>query len=196
MDDIFEAVEKLSAILGIRLTVFVRRWGWIATTQTSTRDHPRGGPVTLTQTMIRMPAALVVRFAPRALPDPGERTWTIEIRRADGYVRRSWRDGVQVGQHEGRYMILHQGAPLDDAKLRWLFDELNIPGPDGIVRDIQQTWARRFGNMAPLMYEAIQLCEERPRLNALLEAVEQAADGEAAWAKFNEIFPPDVLARL
>lgn len=188
--DIFDATEKLTGVLFLRIANLLRRRGWAAGEDLRIVTHPVGGTVGLTITTVRLPGGIVGRFAPREQPDPDNKGWTVEIQRADGVQRQTWTDGLSVAAGpDGRFQFFYRNAVLSDDAILGICDELTVPGPSGLAREIHQYWSKRFGPIPVMVSEKVQLSEDLETLDQFLATILSAADVEEAYRKFNELFP-------
>ena len=127
MNDIYDAVERLSAVLSFSVQKLAGRRGWAAKPFSLVVAPTPERYVMMVSTTVTLPRALSAGFTPLYQPDPGGRSWTIDIRRTDGVVRDSWASGLSIAKAEGRFQITMGPVTLSEDMLDALIEDLGTP---------------------------------------------------------------------
>ncbi len=172
MQDIYEAIDKLSMLLAMRIENSVRKRGWPGRpAKEKFSVHHQGHvcyPTTLTLTL---PLGQSARFTPEDAPAPDGQGWLIRVRRTDGVTRRLWADGVRVGQHDGQYHLLLGSDVLSEELLNRMLDQMSSAGLSGQQHMIGKAWAARFGPLPAEVYEVLSAARDIEQLDRMHEAV-------------------------
>lgn len=183
MQDLFAAIEQLSAVLAMRLERAAHKRGWPCKSGTRAIAAGRGRQVHLISLMVSLPQGVAATFTPRPEPD-GER-WFIDVRRSDGVMRRSWQDGLHVariGGPDGRFMMRQGDGLLTDEGIVALLDDLAKPAPTGVALWVRKVWAIRFGRLPLDISEVLDRVKDADVLDQMHAAVLRAIDADEAAA--------------
>jgi hypothetical protein len=172
MRDVFEAIEKLSVVLGLRLENAVRKRGWagkpvIGRFEASAPDR------TIYPQRIELPLPRGHRalFLPDAEPAADGTSWRIQIKRNDGVVRRSWKDGLHIRPVEGGYQLFLRDEPLGEPVFKQLLDELAESALSGHALTIAKAYSSRFGAVPAEVFEVLLTAQYVEQLEQMHEAV-------------------------
>ena len=127
MKDIYEAVEKLSAVLAFSVERVASNKGWAAKPYSLMIAPTPDRLVMVVSTTVLLPGAMSACFTPRYEPQTGGRTWGIDVRRTDGVARETWSDGLTISRNEGRFVIMHGAIALSNESLDLLLEDLGTP---------------------------------------------------------------------
>ena len=122
MNDLYEAVERLSAELSFVIGRLAAERGW------SHKTYPwmiTNGPrfFLLTSTTVNFPGGPHGSFTPS--PEPEGSRWHIDIRRTDGVARADWQPGtLYLEQTPSAFQLIVSGAVLTDESMRPLLESL------------------------------------------------------------------------
>src|SRR6185295_16495645 len=96
MNDIYEAMERLSAELSARVGKLAgdRGWSHKPYSWVLARDDARFFMVVATT--VSLPGGGYASFTPRA--EPADTGWTIDVRRTDGVAREPWSRGLTIAK--------------------------------------------------------------------------------------------------
>lgn len=192
MRDVFDAIERLSALLAMRIENAARKRGWPTKTNGRTLSPMRGRLVALVGTTLLLPRGEAATFVPRPEAEGNsaaeDARWVIDIRRSDGVMRKSWQNGVQVGRTaSGTYALLLDGAPLSDESVDTWLEDLSKPGPSGISLWVRKVWGIRFGRMTVEISDLLERVQDADRLDQIHAAVLRAVDRAEAEASIVRI---------
>jgi hypothetical protein len=172
MRDIYEAIEKLTVVLSLRIENAVRKRGWAGKPQTERFevDGP-GRAIFPLRINVSMPLGHRVSFLPEAQPSEDQNSWIIHVRRSDGVIRRSWSDGLHVRKVEGGYQLFLRDEPLTEPLFKRVLDELSSGSLTGHALTIAKAFASRFGGVPAEVYEVLFSVQHVEQLEAMHEAV-------------------------
>ncbi len=173
MRDLYEAIEKLTVLLALRIQNTVRKRGWAEKPKTSRFEVRDPNERAHYPTRIELPMSLghQVSFVPADAPSEDGQSWNIQIRRSDGVLRRSFSDGIQVRKVENGYQLFIRDEVLDDSRFRSLFDDLATGGLSGHAMTIGKAFKSRFGSISAEVYEILCSAQHLEQLDRMHEAV-------------------------
>ncbi len=126
MRDIYEAVERLSALLSFSVQRVAETRGWAARPYSFMVAPHANRVVMVVSTSVHLPLFRSAGFVPHREPDEGGYSWTIDVRRTDG-VERTWAGGLVVRKSEGRFVLMQGSVALSDLVLEGLMEDLGTP---------------------------------------------------------------------
>lgn len=172
MRDIFEAIEKLSVVLGLRLENAVRKRGWAG--KPVNQRVEAAGPdrsIYVQRIEVALPRGTRALFVPDPAPSADGTSWGIQIRRSDSVVRKSWKDGLRVRPVDGGYQLFLRDEPLAEPLFRQILDELAESGLSGHALTIAKAYTSRFGAVPAEVYEVLLSAQYVEQLDLMHEAV-------------------------
>lgn len=130
--DIYEAIERHSAALLRRIQDLALPWGWPVKPYSwmlVAGERSEGPLISVVATTVTLPLGRGASFTPRSTPKADGRRWVIDIRRTDRVQRGDWAEGLTVAADAAAqgYALLHRGAPLTDAVLASILQDLARP---------------------------------------------------------------------
>jgi len=172
MRDIYEAIEKLSVVLSLRIENAVRKRGWagkpnIERFEVAAPDRS----VYPARVSLQLPLGSRAVFAPDENPSADQTTWSIQVRRSDGILRASWASGFQVRKTEGGYQLFARDELLSEPLFKQILDELAGSGLTGHALTISKAYASRFGMVPAAVYEVLYSAQYVEQLELMHEAV-------------------------
>jgi hypothetical protein len=172
ISDIYEAVEKLSTVLLLRIENAVRKRGWAGKPHTEhfEVDAP-GRQIHPVRISLAMPLGHVVSWLPDEAPGEDQASWRIQIRRSDGVNRMSWSDGLHVRKVDTGYQIFVRDKVLSEVLFNRVLDELAGTGLSGHAHAISKAYASRFGGVPAAVYEVLFSAQHVEQLELMHEAV-------------------------
>ena len=114
MNDVYEAIERLSAELSSRIGRLAgeRGWGYKPYSWMIARDDERF--FMIVATTVSLPGGRYASFSPQA--EPMGTSWRIDVRRTDGAERELWARGLTVMKSGNGFALYDgSGAVSDDA---------------------------------------------------------------------------------
>ncbi len=172
MQDIYEAIEKLTVILSLRIDNAVRKRGWAAKPEVSRFEVT--GPSRAIYPLrigLSMPLGQQVSFLPEEKPSEDQQSWQINIQRSDGVSRHSWSDGFSVRKVDTGYQIFVRDELLDEPRFKKILDEMSATGLSGHALTICKAYISRFGAMSAAVYEILFAAQYMDQLELMHEAV-------------------------
>lgn len=171
MRDIYEAVEKLSVVLAMRVANSVRKRGWANKAQTDrfVVAAPDGAAYP-TRIVLPLPLGGRVSFTPEPAP-AADGSWKFSIRRTDGVVRHSWADGITLKKGESEYQLFSRDELLSESVFSQMIDELSASGLSGHAAAICRAYIARFGAASADIYEILFLARHMEQLERMHDAV-------------------------
>lgn len=172
MRDIYEAIEKLTTVLSLRIENAVRKRGWAG--KPATERFEVNGPdrqVYPLRISLSMPLGPRVSFSPEDGPSADQSSWKIQIRRNDGVTRRSWSDGLQVRKVDSGYQIFVRDKLFSEPQFKQILDELSTAGLSGHALTICKAYTSRFGAVPAEVYEILMTSQYVNQLKMMHEAV-------------------------
>jgi len=172
MRDIFEAIEKLTVVLALRLENAVRKRGW-AGKPVNGRFEANAPDRTVYPQRVELPLPRGQRalFQPDAEPAADGQSWRIQIRRNDGVIRHSWKDGLHVRPVDGGYQIYLRDQLLGEPVFKQLLDELADSALSGHALTIAKAYTSRFGAVPAEVFEVLLCAQYVEQLEQMHEAV-------------------------
>lgn len=172
MRDIFEAVEKLSIVLGLRIENAMRKRGWagkpaIGRIEVNSPD----GSIYPQHVDLPLPRGNRAIFMPDSEPGEGQATWRIQIKRNDGVVRRRWKDGLTVRKVDSGYQLFLREDLLSEPIFNQLLDELAGAGLSGHALTIAKAYTSRFGTIPADVYDTLISAQYVEQLERMHDAV-------------------------
>lgn len=124
MNDVFDAVERLSAELSQRIGRLsqVRGWGHKPFTWMVANGDK---PILLVNTTLTFPGGFYAAFTPRV--EPSGNVWAIDVRRTDGVARAGWAAGLIIMKTPAGWVLSRGAGALDDDQLASMLDDLATP---------------------------------------------------------------------
>jgi hypothetical protein len=172
MRDIYEAIEKLTTVLSLRIDNAVRKRGWAAKPEISRIEVK--SPSRLIYPLcigLSMPLGQRVSFLPAEKPSEDQQSWAIQIQRSDGVIRHSWSDGLLVRKVDNGYQLFIRDEIMDENLFKKLLDELSSTGLSGHALVICKAYTSRFGSVSAAVYEILFSSQYFDQLEAMHEAV-------------------------
>jgi hypothetical protein len=172
MRDIYEAIEKLTVVLSLRIENAVRKRGWAG--KPVTERFEVNGPDRVIYPLrisLSMPLGPRVSFLPDEAPDAEQASWKIQIRRNDGVTRLIWADGLHVRKVDAGYQIFLRNQLLSEPQFKQLLDELASAGLSGHALTICKAYTSRFGAVPAEIYEILFSSQYFDQLELMHEAV-------------------------
>ncbi len=182
MRDLFDGIQRLTALLSLRLENLSGKRGWAIKTNPYRLVPQAGTTLQLCGVTVHLPRGEAGMFVPREAAEPDDRTWQIDIRRSDGVLRKSFAEGLQVGPKDGNYILLLHGEALSDAAIEHILDDLARPGPSGVALWIRKVWGMRFGPMSMDTSTRLEAIRDVSRLDEIHATVMRAPDIREAEA--------------
>lgn len=173
MRDIYEAIEKMSFVLSLRINNAVRKRGWAQKAQVD-RAVVAAPERTVYPTRINLPLPLGPRvsFLPDDAPSEDKTSWRIAIRRTDSVMRRSWSAGLQVRKGDADEYQLYCGDELlTESVFNKILDELSGHGLSGQTAAICKAFVSRFGAAPTEVYEILYAASHLEQIERMHEAV-------------------------
>ena len=127
MRDIFEAVEKLSALLSFSVQRVASAKGWAAKPYSFMVTPQSDRILMVVSTSVHLPMFRSAGFTPQREPEDGGKAWTIDVRRTDGVLRDAWADGLIIRKTDGKFVLMSGSIALSDDLLDGLLEELGTP---------------------------------------------------------------------
>ncbi len=126
MPDIFDAVEKHTAELSfsIRQRAIKRGWAWKPYSFTVAPDRKRS--VIIICTSLELPYMRSVAFLPRSDPEEGGKSWQVDIKRSDGRIIDTWRNGFTLTPMGGKFEWMYGAIALSKESLDLILDDLSL----------------------------------------------------------------------
>jgi hypothetical protein len=121
MNDVFDAIERLSAELSLRVARLSSDRGWATKPYSAMVVRGERFKILVTTT-VAFPFGFYASFAPRAEAD-GD-SWSIDIRRTDGVSRSEWAVGLRVARVGKGYALVRQNDVLGDELLAQVLEAL------------------------------------------------------------------------
>lgn len=172
IQDIYQAIDKLSMLLAMRIENSVRKRGWPGRPAKEKNEIAVGSRTTyLTSLRLALPLGQSVSIAPEPAPLEGDKGWLIRVRRSDGVVRQSWVDGVRVAAKDGVFNLFSGDRLLTEDLLNEILDELSTAGLAGHAQMIAKAWVARFGPLPAAIYEVLAGAKDVEQLERMHEAV-------------------------
>ena len=172
MRDLFEAIEKLTVVLALRLENAVRKRGWAGKPICERFEADGPGRTIYPQRIdLPLPRGNRVLFLPDAAPTEGQTSWRIQVKRNDGVVRRSWKDGLSVRPVDGGYQLFLRDEVLSEPVFKQLLDELAESGLSGHALMIAKAYTSRFASVPAEVYEDLLAAQYVEQLEQMHEAV-------------------------
>jgi hypothetical protein len=172
IQDIYQAIDKLSMLLAMRIENSVRKRGWPGRPAKEKNEIAVGDRTTyITSLRVALPLGQSVTFVPEPEPLGGDQGWLIRIRRSDGVVRKSWVDGVRVAAKDGAFHLFSGDRLLTEALLNQILDELSTAGLSGHALMIAKAWVARFGPLPAAIYEVLAGAQDVEQLERMHEVV-------------------------
>ena len=172
MRDIFEAVEKLSAVLSLRIQNAVRKRGWAGKATAERYDVPAPDRLAYpTRIDLPLPLGNRVAFVPADAPTQDGQSWKIAIKRSDGVTRQSWVDGLHVRKVDSGYQLFVRDEILHEPQFGKILDELSATGLSGHAAAICKAYVSRFGAASADIYEVLFSAQHVEQLEHMHEAV-------------------------
>lgn len=172
MRDIYEAIEKLTVVLALRIENAVRKRGWAGKAVLERFDVPAPGRLAYpTKIALPLPLGSRVTFLPAEAPSDDKSSWKIQVKRSDGVTRQSWADGLHVRQVDGGYQIFVRDEVLSEAQFKQILDELSATGLSGHAATICKAYLSRFGAASAEIYEILFSAQYVEQLELMHEAV-------------------------
>jgi hypothetical protein len=172
MQDIYEAIEKLTMVLSLRIDNAVRKRGWAAKPEISRLEVT--GPTRKLYPLcigLPMPLGQQVSFLPEEKPSEDQSSWAISIQRSDGVNRQIWSDGIKIRKVDNGYQLFIRNEIMDETLFKRLIDELSSAGLSGHALTICKAYTSRFGTVSPAVYEVLFSAQHVEQLEAMHEAV-------------------------
>jgi hypothetical protein len=182
MQDLFDGIQRLTALLSFRLENLAGKRAWGLRTDSYRIQPPGGMAITLCRMTLHLPRGEAGTFVPREGPEPDGRSWLIDIRRSDGVLRKSFAQGLRALPKDGTYVLFRGDEVLSDGALNEIFDDLAKPGPSGVSLWIRKMWGMRFGPMAVETSTKLEAIRDVSRLDEIHAVVLRAADKKEAEA--------------
>ena len=172
MKDIYEAIERVSAMLSYRLERAAQKKGFPVHYTGYNLMTPSGGLLKVFHTLVHLPRGYGASFVPRATPEEAGDSWHIDIRRNDGIVRTAWVAGMDMRKDvDGEWTIFFNGEPLSADLIARLYDEMEKPGPSGLHLAISRLWIVRFGRMSFDLAQALEVLNNVDHLDLIYDAL-------------------------
>ncbi|MSP60193.1 MAG: hypothetical protein EXR72_07590 [Myxococcales bacterium] len=127
MKDIFEAVEKLSALLSFSVQRVAGHRGWAAKPYSFMLSPATDRTIMVVSTSVHLPLYRSCGFTPHREPDDGGKQWGIDVRRTDGVARESWASGLTIRKTDGKFQLMYGAIALSDDQLNGLLEDLGSP---------------------------------------------------------------------
>lgn len=127
MKDIFEAVEKLSALLSFSVQRAAQAKGWAAKPYSFMVTPESDRMLMVVSTSVHLPMFRSAGFTPHREPQDGGRSWTIDVRRTDGVLRDAWADGLIIRKIDGKFVLMSGSIALSDDMLDGMLEDLGTP---------------------------------------------------------------------
>jgi len=195
MHDIYEAIEKLTTVLSLRLDNAVRKRGWAAKPETARFEVDAPGRAIYPLNIgITMPLGQRVNFQPDEKPTANPPGWKIQIKRSDGVLRQSWSDGLHVRPVDNGYQLFVRDELLTESRFNKILDELSTTGLSGHALAICKAFTSRFGAVSAEVYEILFSSQYFDQLELMHEAVLTGAsqlDVETALGRLCQWPPPE-----
>ena len=193
MQDIYEAIEKLTVVLSLRIDNAVRKRGWAAKPEISRLEVT--GPSRAMYPLrigLSLPLGQRVSFFPAENPAADHASWPIHIQRSDGVNRLIWSDGLQVRKVENGYQLFIRNEVLDETLFKKLLDELSTTGLSGHALTICKAYTSRFGSVSAAVYEVLFSSQYVEQLEQMHEAVLTGASQLDVETELNRLrsWPP------
>lgn len=193
MRDIYEAIEKLTVVLALRIENAVRKRGWAGKAVLERFDVSAPGRLAYpTRIALPLPLGNRVTFMPADAPSDDKSSWKITIKRSDGVVRQSWADGLHLRQVDGGYQLFVRDEVLAEAQFKQILDELSATGLSGHAATICKAYLSRFGAASSEIYEILFSAQYVEQLEQMHEAVLTGAsqlDVESELARLSKWTP-------
>jgi hypothetical protein len=124
MNDVFDAIEKLSAELSSRVGRLAETRGWgHKPFQWMVANGEK--PILLVNTTLSLPSGFFASFTPRI--EPSGNVWAIDVRRTDGVVRPGWAQGLLVMKMPQGWVLSAGAGALNDEQLSAMMDLISEP---------------------------------------------------------------------
>jgi hypothetical protein len=127
MRDIYEAVERLSALLSFSVQRVAQAKGWAAKPYSFMVAPGAERVVMVVSTSVHLPLFRSAGFVPQREPEDNGKSWTIDVRRTDGVLRPTWAHGLTIRKTDGKFALMHGSVALSDDMLEGLLDDLGTP---------------------------------------------------------------------
>ena len=124
MNDIYDAIERYSADLSLRVARLAASRGWANKPYSWMLKASDSKFIMVVASTVSFPGGYYASFTPQN--EPSGDSWSIDVRRTDA-VAREWADGLRVTKAEKGFVLLHQSGVLSDEALATLLDELATP---------------------------------------------------------------------
>jgi len=172
MRDIYEAIEKLTVVLGLRIENAVRKRGWASKPVLERFDVPGPGRLAYpTRIALPLPLGNRVSFFPADAPSDDKSSWKITVKRSDGVTRQSWADGLHVRQVDGGYQMFVRDEVMSETQFKQILDELSATGLSGHAATICKAYTSRFGAATADVFEVLFSAQYVEQLEQMHEAV-------------------------
>jgi hypothetical protein len=172
MRDIYEAIEKLTVVLALRIENAVRKRGWANKPVLERFDVAAPGRLAYpTRIALPLPLGNRVTFSPAEAPSDDKSSWKIQLKRSDGVTRHSWSDGLHVRQVDGGYQMFVRDEVLSEVQFKQILDELSATGLTGHAATICKAYVSRFGAASADVYEVLFSAQYVEQLELMHEAV-------------------------
>ncbi len=170
MTDIREEIERLSALLSVRIEHLAKREGRPVHFSSYSVAAGNNRLAQLFSTMLHLPRGYAATFLPRAqLEQDG--TWRIDIRRNDGVIRESWFDGIVMGYDGAEPALLYKGRLLQLEDLERIVSDLTKPGLSGMALDINRLYRMYFGRMEQTIMDTLSTIRDVDLLDDVYDAL-------------------------